>query len=557
MLAVLSIRNIVLIERLDLEFSPGLTVLTGETGAGKSILLDSFGLALGARGDAGLVRQGAKKGQVTALFHPPENHQVFKLLTENGLDGDAQLVLRRQQNADGRTRSFVNDVPVSLALLRRLGQCLVEIHGQHDDRALLDASAHRSLLDAFGGLEAQLRKTAAGFEAMKEARRKLRDHQAGMERIRERAGYLSHVLEELRMLDPQPDEEEELAGRRQVMMSAEKIARELGGAEKALSEKGALKGLAAILRKLERQPAGTRDLLDPVTAALEKILLEVGEARIIVQEALSKCRFAPNELDETEQRLFALRDAARKYRVPVVELPQLFARVERELAALDEDEARLQILHQRLEESEKYYEKQAQILGKKRQRAARDLDSAVKKELAPLKLERADFITRISTDRQKPGPAGYDQVVFHVRTNPGARSGPLLQVASGGELSRFILALKVVLASRGAAPVLIFDEIDKGVGGATAAAIGERLSRLGQDLQVFAVTHAPQIAALAKRHMLISKTTRNRNDGEETTTMVSILDKSQRREEIARMLAGNRVTNEARAAARRLMGSKT
>ncbi len=553
MLAALSIRNIVLIEKLDLDFRLGLTALTGETGAGKSILLDSFGLALGARGDAKLVRQGADKGQVTALFEIPDDHVIWKHLDENEIEAEGQLVLRRVQNSDGRTRAFVNDVPVSLALLRRLGALLVEIHGQHDDRALLDITTHRTLLDAHGGHGALLEQLAVRFNEMKKAQGDLEAHKEGIERIRERAGYLSHVLEELKTLAPQPGEEQELADRRQIMMSAEKIAKDLSSAEKALSERGGLKGLATVLRKLERQPPGTRDLLDPVTNALEKVLLEVGEARSIIYTALTKCRFAPRDLDEAEERLFALREAARKYKVPVAMLPDLFQRIEDELAALDADEERLVQLQKAVDETSANYRKKALALSAKRRKAATSLNKAVIAELAPLKLEKAKFITKVIVDEERAGINGYDSVVFHVKTNPGAKSGPLLQVASGGELSRFILALKVVLAAKGAAPVLIFDEIDKGVGGATATAIGERLSRLAQNLQVFTVTHAPQIAALADGHMHISKNTKTTDTAEETVTMVRILEPEERREEIARMLAGSRITKEARAAADRLM----
>ncbi|MCF6199870.1 MAG: DNA repair protein RecN [Hyphomicrobiaceae bacterium] len=553
MLAALSIRNIVLIEQLDLDFTTGLTALTGETGAGKSILMDSLGLALGARGDARLVREGADKGQVTAIFELPLDHGVFAFLSKNELEADDQLVLRRVQNNDGRTRSFINDVPVSLALLRELGQKLVEIHGQHDDRALLDITTHRSLLDAHAGLGRELGQIAKSFEQMKAARRAFDDHCKGIELIRERAGYLTHVLEELRDLDPRPNEEEELAGRRQMMMSAEKIAKDLTSAEKTLSERGGLKGLATILRKLERQPAGARELLDPVTSAIEKVLLEVSETRAEIYNALSRTRFAASDLDEAEQRLFALREAARKYKVPVVMLPEMYDKIKGELAALDANEEQLAALREAVEKTLEDYTTKADELSKKRVKAANRLDKVVEKELGPLKLEKARFITKVVSDPENGGASGYDKVVFHVRTNPGSKPGPLLQVASGGELSRFILALKVVLAANGAAPVLVFDEIDKGVGGATATAIGERLLRLSQGLQVFAITHAPQIAALADGQMKIAKNIEKVGGKEKTVTTVSSLSVKQRREEIARMLAGSTVTSEARAAADRLI----
>ena len=515
--------------------------------------MDSFGLALGARGDARLVRAGADKGQVTAIFELPRDHCVFELLAQNEIETDDQLVLRRVQNNDGRTRSFINDMPVSLALLRQLGQQLVEIHGQHDDRALLDISTHRSLLDAHAGLADELELIAISFTKMKSAQRAFEEHCKDIELIRERAGYLSHVLEELRDLDPRPDEEEELDGRRQMMMSAEKIAKDLSSAEKTLSERGGLKGLSTILRKLESQPAGARDLLDPVTSAIEKVLLEVSETRAVIYSALSKTRFAANDLDQAEERLFALREAARKYKVPVVMLPELHDKVKGELAALDANEEQLTALQEAVDKTARDYTSKADELSQKRQKAARRLDEAVENELGPLKLEKARFITLVTSDPENGGVNGYDKVVFHVQTNPGSKAGPLLQVASGGELSRFILALKVVLAAKGAAPVLVFDEIDKGVGGATATAIGERLLRLSQGLQVFTITHAPQIAALASGQMKIEKTIKKVGEKERTVTTVRSLSVKQRREEIARMLAGSKVTSEARAAADRLI----
>jgi len=336
-------------------------------------------------------------------------------------------------------------------------------------------------------------------------------------------------------------------------MSAEKIAKDLTSAEKTLSERGGLKGLATILRKLERQPAGARELLDPVTRAIEKVLLEVSETRAEIYNALSRTRFAASDLDEAEQRLFALREAARKYKVPVVLLPEMYDKVKGELAALDANEEQLAVLRDAVDKTLEGYRAKADELSKKRVKAARHLDKAVEKELGPLKLEKARFITKVISEPENSGASGYNKVVFHVRTNPGSKPGPLLQVASGGELSRFILALKVVLAANGAAPVLVFDEIDKGVGGATATAIGERLLRLSQGLQVFAIIHAPQIAALADGQMKIDKSIQKVGDKEKTVTTVSSLSVPQRREEIARMLAGSTVTSEARAAADRLI----
>jgi len=555
MLAALSIRDIVLIDRLDLEFGQGLSVLTGETGAGKSILLDAFSLAIGSRGDAALVRQGAAQGQVTASFELASDHPVFALLAENGINAGETLILRRVQGADGRSRAFIDDIAVSVQLLRQVGQTLVELHGQHDERALIDPSGHRDLVDAFGGLTGQARKVKDTFEGWKQAEDERMRHESDIAATRANADYVSHALDELRSLAPQVGEEEALAARRQLMMNAEKIAGELAEALDALQGEGTNGArLAAALRRIERQVAATGPVLGQVAEALERVLAETDTARAKVEEALALTAFEPKELEHVEERLFAHRALARKHRVQVDELPTLVERLEAELAALDHSEDRAKELRKAEQAAREIYEKEAIALNKGRKDAAKRLDKEVAAELAPLKLDKASFMTHIDTaELTDGGPNGRNRVSFLVSTNPGTEPGPLMKVASGGELARFILALKVVLASRGSAPTLVFDEADAGVGGATAAAVGERLAGLAAKVQVLAVTHAPQVAALADGHMLIAKEAVRGKGGEAMVTRVAVLQGAHRREEIARMLAGQTITDEARAAADRLM----
>jgi DNA repair protein RecN (Recombination protein N) len=555
MLAALSIRDIVLIDKLDLEFGQGLSALTGETGAGKSILLDAFSLAIGGRGDASLVRQGQAQGQVSAVFDLPRTHPVFALLAGNGIDVEDALILRRVQGADGRSRAFINDIGVSVQLLRQVGQALVEIHGQHDDRALIDPSGHRELVDAFGGLSGEAARVASAYAAWQEADALRARHDAKIAATRANADYVSHALEELRTLDPQVGEEESLAERRQLMMHAEKLASELAEALDALAGEGTSGArLAAALRRIERQASLAPQLLSPVVEALARVLTETDTARARIEQALALTAFEPKDLERAEERLFALRALARKHRVAVDDLPELLTRLEAELAALDTSEARAGELAKAAEAARKDYEQQALALSKARKQAASRLDAEVMGELGPLKLERASFITNIeSVELVEGGPSGIDRVAFFVRTNPGTEPGPLMKIASGGELARFILALKVVLAARGSAPTLVFDEADAGVGGATAAAVGERLARLAAKVQVLAVTHAPQVAAVANGHLLIAKEPVLGSKGETMATRVAVLEGEHRREEIARMLAGQTITDEARRAAERLM----
>jgi DNA repair protein RecN (Recombination protein N) len=552
MLTRLSIRDIVLIDRLDIDFAEGLAVLTGETGAGKSILLDAFALALGARGDAALVRNGAAQGQVTAAFELPRNHPVRALAADNGIRADDELILRRAQFADGRTRAFVNDQPVSVQALRALGSALVEIHGQHDDRALVDAATHRVLLDAFGDLDDEARTVTRLWTDRRAREEELATHRADVERAQREADWLRHAVEELRRLSPEPAEETMLAERRTAMMQVEKVAGDLREAHDAVAgSQSPVPTLASAVRRLERRTTHAPGLIEPAVKAFDTALTALDEARSHLEAALASADHDPRELERIEERLFALRAAGRKYNVPVDGLNALAARYSGDLALIDAGAERLAALEKAAAEAEERYRKAAAALSGKRRKAAETLDKAVNAELKPLKLERATFTTDIATDEAAAGPHGFDRVEFWVQTNPGTRPGPMMKVASGGELARFLLALKVVLADRGSAPSLVFDEIDTGVGGAVADAIGARLARLARRAQVIAVTHAPQVAARAGRHYLISKDTLDR--GKRVATRVAELAAERRREEIARMLAGAEITAEARAAAERLI----
>ena len=552
MLARLSIRDIVLIDRLDIDFTSGLSVLTGETGAGKSILLDAFALALGARGDVALVRQGAEQGQVTAAFELRSGHPAAALMVANDIPTEDELILRRVQFADGRTRAFVNDQPVSAQTLKALGAALVEIHGQHDERALVDMATHRRLLDAFGGLEGK----AAEVERLWEARR-AREHEmatlrAEVERAQREADFLRHAVEELQRLAPEPAEETALADRRAAMMQAEKVAGDLRDAHEAVAGAASpVPALSAALRRLERRTAQAPALIEPAVKALDAALTALDDARGQLDQALRAADHDPHELERIEERLFALRAAARKYTVPVDGLNALAARYAADLGLIDAGAERLAALESAAREADEHYRKAAMALSQARKAAAAKLDGAVNGELKPLKLERAKFMTEMVTEPDGGGPHGIDRIEFWVQTNPGTRPGPLMKVASGGELARFLLALKVVLADRGSAPTLVFDEVDTGVGGAVADAIGVRLARLGRRAQVVAVTHAPQVAARADRHYLISKSALDK--GKRVATRVAELAADKRREEIARMLAGAEITAEARAAAERLI----
>lgn len=552
MLSRLSIRDIVLIDRLDIDFTEGLAVLTGETGAGKSILLDAFALALGGRGDQSLVRQGLEQGQVTAVFDVARDHPARALLAADDIAAEDELILRRVQLADGRTRAFVNDQPVSVQVLKQVGSALVEIHGQHDERALVDAATHRRLLDAFGGLEDQAAKIEALWEAQRQAQSAADGHRAEVERAKREGDWLRHAVADLSKLAPQAGEETALAERRTAMMQAEKVAEDLREAHEVIAgASSSVPALSGVIRRLERRAAQAPGLVEPTVKALDTALTALDETRGHLEAALRTADFDPAELERIEERLFALRAAGRKYNVPVDELAALTHKYNADIALIDAGEDKLKALEAAAVQAEATYRAAAQALSKARGKAAAALDKAVNGELKPLRLERATFSTQIDSDPAAAGPNGIDRAEFWVQTNPGTRPGPLMKVASGGELARFLLALKVVLADRGSAPTLVFDEIDTGVGGAVADAIGMRLAELARGVQVLAVTHAPQVAARADRHYLIAKDALEK--GKRVATRVTELASERRREEIARMLAGAEITNEARAAAERLI----
>ncbi|AYG66668.1 MULTISPECIES: DNA repair protein RecN [unclassified Rhizobium] len=553
MLIQLSIRDIVLIERLDLAFESGLSVLTGETGAGKSILLDSLSLALGGRGDGGLVRHGEDRGQVTAVFDVGTQHPARKLLRENDIDDDGDLIFRRVQSADGRTKAFVNDQALSVQLMRQIGQLLVEIHGQHDDRALVDTDAHRTLLDAFAGLAEEAQQVGRLHKVWRDTDRTLKKHREQVEKAAREADYLRASVEELEKLSPQDGEEDELAEKRSRMMKAERIAGDIAEASEFLNGNASpVPHIASLVRRLERKSHEAPGLLEDTVALLDAALDQLSNAQMEVEAALRKTEYDPRELERVEERLFALRAASRKYSVPVTELPALAERMVSDLADLDAGEERLARLAAELAAAKADYDAAARSLSEKRRHAGEALAEAVMAELPALKLERARFMVEITSDPEAGTADGIDVVEFHVQTNPGTRPGPITRVASGGELSRFLLALKVALADRGSAPTLVFDEIDTGVGGAVADAIGQRLKRLSDRVQVLSVTHAPQVAARAATHLLISKGP-VADGSEKISTRVATMEPKDRTEEIARMLAGASVTEEARAAAKRLL----
>lgn len=551
MLTALAIRNVVLIEALDLEFGAGLSVLTGETGAGKSILLDSLGLALGARADSGLVRSGEAQASVTATFDAPATgHRLATLLADNGIDLEAgdPLIIRRTLKADGGSRAFLNDQPCSVALLREIGGSLVEIHGQHDDRGLLNPRGHRALLDAYGRCDAS--GVAIAYAAWRESNAKLAEARTTVDSAARDRDYLSHAVEELRKFAPEPGEEETLANERATMQKGARLSDDLSAIGDCLTgSDGGLAQLRQAARRLDRI-ASEEPLLSAVLEALDRAVVEAGEAEDRLAEAAEALSFDPARLDAMETRLFDLRGLARKHQVAPDDLAALQDEMAAKLAAIEGGEEHIAALEADVATKADAYRAAAQALSAERQLAAGRLDAAVAGELAPLKLDAARFRTIVALlDEGQWSAQGMDRVEFEISTNPGAPFAPLAKIASGGELSRFILALKVALAERGGADTLIFDEIDRGVGGAVADAIGERLARLTQSNQILVVTHSPQVAARGASHMLIAKS----SDGTVTRTGVHALDEAERREEIARMLSGAEITAEARAQAERLL----
>ncbi|WP_448660242.1 DNA repair protein RecN [Sphingomonas sp. CJ99] len=551
MLTALSIRDVVLIEALDLEFGRGLGVLTGETGAGKSILLDALGLALGARGDSGLVRQGAAQAVVTASFDVPPGHAAIRaLIADNGLDPEPgePLTIRRIVKADGGSRAFVNDQPASAGLLRELGGMLVEIHGQHDDRGLLNPRGHRAMLDAFGRVDAG--EVAALHRDWRAAEARLAEAVAEQETADRDREWLDHAVAELTALDPEPGEEAELATRRATMQRGEKVAGELQGIADLLDgSDGALTRLRQAARILERV-GEDHEALAEALAAVDRAIIEAANAQDQVDVAADALAFNPAQLEADEARLFELRGLARKHRVQPDDLPALTEQLTARLALIEGGGAAIARLEREVATARAAYLAAAEALSAARTDAGARLDAGVAAELAPLKLDAARFRTVVEPlPEAQWSAAGRDRVEFEVSTNPGAPFAPLMKIASGGELSRFILAMKVALAERGGAATLIFDEIDRGVGGAVASAIGERLARLSSAAQLLVVTHSPQVAARGAHHYRIAKA----HDGLVTRTGVVLLDEGERREEIARMLSGAEITDEARAQAERLL----
>src|SRR5690242_10483609 len=555
MLLSLSIRDFVLIEKLDLTFAhganSGLGALTGETGAGKSILIDALGLALGARADSAAVRRGAQQASVAASFDLPKAHAAHAILSEQGLDDEDVLTLRRTIGSDGRGRAFVNDQPASVALLRRLGETLVEIQGQMEQHGLLDVATHRASLDAFAGLEKQAATVRDAWHAWREAERERAEAETSAAAARRDEDFLRHAVKELVTLAPKADDEETLAAERQMLRTGsalgEAVAQALGELEEG---RGAVHALRAAHRLVERNADKAAGRLDAPLAALERALSEATEAQAQLETARDALEFDPNRLEKIEERLFALRATARKHGVSVAELAPLAEKMTAQLAALDDGEAGLKKLAAAAGAARTAYVKAAEAQAAARRKGATRLDKAVAAELAPLKLEKAKFVTELmSLPESDWSESGTDRVQFTVATNPGTPPAPIAKIASGGELSRFLLALKVCLAKVGDAATIVFDEVDSGIGGATAAAVGERLKRLAKEVQVLVVTHSPQVAAVADRHWLIRKTTTR----SAASTDVLALDAKGRREEIARMLSGAEVTAEARAAADRLL----
>ena len=554
MLSALSISDIVLIDHLDLDLRNGLCVLTGETGAGKSILLDALGLALGSRADAGLVRKGADRGVVVAVFDPPADHPAWQLLKDQDLDLHDGLILRRQVSADGRGRAFANDRAISVGLLRKLGESLVEVHGQHDDRGLLNPASHRAILDNFGGLRKDAETCKTTYGRLRNTERALLEAQEAIRALREEEEYLRHVCSEIRALAPKTGDEEELDRTRTQLRQGEKIAEALRDAEAALrgvdGQDGIEQRLLIASRALERVAESAGGAFDTAIEGLDRAVSEVIEGVEGVSDAARSLDLDPAHLEMVEERLFALRDAARKNRVKVDDLPALLAEFERRLGAIDNSEERLSNLRAEAEAARHDYLGSADRLSRGRAKAARKLDKIMLKELQPLALDKATFKTILTKrDEDVSAPHGWDQVTFQIATNPGSSLGPLNKIASGGELSRVMLALKVALAENRTPAALIFDEVDSDVGGAVADKVGERLARLSQNAQVIVVTHSPQVAARADHHWRIFKEA----TGHSARTTVENLDDYRRREEIARMLAGAQITKEARAAADSLL----
>lgn len=549
MLRGLDISDMLIIERLELSFQPGLNVLTGETGAGKSILLDSLGFVLGWRGRADLVRQGAAQGEVTAWFDLAPAHPARAVLEEAGLPVSDELILRRINTADGRKTAWVNDRRCSGEVLRALSETLVELHGQHDDRGLLNPRGHRSILDSFGALDDARAAVRAAWGEMARSRKALAAATKAQEEIRAEEEFLRYAMAELDKLNPEEGEEAELDTRRRVMQAAEKIRADVVNAYEAMGQSGAEAQLAEAFRWLDGAAARAEGTLEEPMAALNRAMIELDSAMEGVVTAIESMSYDPHELEDTEERLFAIRALARKHDVQADALAGFADTLRAKLGALDAGEAEQAKLTAAVKTAEAAYDAAASALTDARTKAAARLDKAVSGELAPLKMERAVFATQITPEAE--GPDGRDAVSFTVATNPGAPAGPLNKIASGGELSRFLLALKVCLTQGQSGLTLIFDEIDRGVGGATADAVGRRLAAIADGGQVLVVTHSPQVAALGAHHWRVEKSVTKGM----TTTNVVPLDAAQRVDEVARMVSGDTITEAAREAARALLSA--
>ena len=551
MLTHLSIRNIVLIDACDIPFDDGLCVLTGETGAGKSILLDALGLAVGVRADAGLMRAGADQASVTAEFDITSNPATRAVLLELGLVAEDQLVVRRVLMADGKSRCFVNDEPVSVGALKRIGETLLEVHGQHDQRGLMDVSTHRDLLDAYGRLEHDVRDVEVAYNRWQAIKAELDHVKHRIAEVQREQDYLRHMQGELRELAPQPGEEAELASRRTAMMQGEKLAETINDAMRELEGTNSVEAaLRTAQRLLSRSTLVMADKFEPVISSLERAQIEVQESLSTLDRLLRDSSYDAQALEVAEERLFALKAAARKYNLPADELGGLLAEVEEKLSTLDHQQHHIGTLEERAGDAKQQYLVLSQALSDARAKAAERLQKTLMKELAPLKMAKSRFrVVQEELPETEWNARGTDRVRFEAATNTGQNYAPLHKIASGGELSRFMLAMKVVLSSLKSIPTLIFDEIDTGTGGAVADAIGARLALLSDRAQVLVVTHLPQVAARGNHHLMIEKSDRKG----QTRTQVHVLNVAERKEELARMLAGAEVTDEARGAALKLM----
>ena len=547
MLRGLDIRDMLIIDHLSLEFSSGLNVLTGETGAGKSILLDSLGFVLGWRGRADLVRSGQDQGEVSALFDLGQTHPARAVLQEAGIPIEDELIVRRVNSRDGRKTAWINDRRVSGEVLRAVSEHLIELHGQHDDRGLLDPKGHCDLLDTFGGHDDMLTTVSAAHRALRAAEKDLRTAESAKEELRAEEEFLRHAVDELQKLAPEVGEEAELDSCRRLMQGAEKIRADIAHAAQALGREGAEGLMSDAMRWLDGAADAAEGRLEEPLAALSRAMVELDDAAQGVEACLDALEFNPHDLELAEERLFAIRALARKHTVAPDELPTLAQDLSAKLDLLDMGAGGLKELNAAVSAAQAAYDEAAGVLSRARKSAAQALDLAMGAELAPLKMERAVFTTQVGD--ADPSATGVDQVNFVVATNPGAPAGPLAKIASGGELSRFLLALKVCLSRDGAQITMIFDEIDRGVGGATADAVGRRLSRLAQDAQVLVGTHSPQVAALGNRHFQVAK----QQSADMTLSRVDLLSDTARVDEIARMISGDTITTEARAAARTLI----